>query len=94
VDQRYLVFAVVVLPILCATVGFTVRYAIRPIMDSLIDALHELGRIAGPGESARRVARLEVEVHELQLEVRSLREGESPSSGVTEPHDALALPPV
>ena len=91
-DQRYLVFAVVALPILCGTVGFTVRYAIRPMMESLIDALHELGRIAGPGESARRVARLEVEVHELQLELQSLRSAQA-ASQVAEGQEALAFPP-
>lgn len=72
-SQGFLIFTIVILPILCACLGFTVHYAIRPMVDSLLDALHEVARVASGGQSADSLARLEAEVAELRTEVRQLQ---------------------
>jgi hypothetical protein len=72
-ESRFLVFVIVILPILSVCLGFTVHYAIRPMVESLIDALHELGRLSSGGDSVR-VERLEAEVDALRAEVRGLRD--------------------
>lgn len=71
-DQRLLVFAVVIVPVLSVCLGFTVHYAIRPLVEMLLDAIHDLGRIAG-GPAPDRVARLEAEIDALRSEVKRLR---------------------
>lgn len=71
-DQRFLVFALVIVPVLSVCLGFTVHYAIRPLVEMLLDAIHDLGRIASPVEDPR-VARLEAEIAELRREVKTLR---------------------
>lgn len=73
-DQRFLVFAIVIVPVLSVCLGFTVHYAIRPLVEMLLDAIHDLGRITA-GPSSDRVARLEAEVDELRSEVKRLRAG-------------------
>lgn len=85
-DQRFLVFAIVIVPVLSVCLGFTVHYAIRPLVEMLLDAIHDLGKITA-GPSSDRVARLEAEVNELRSEVKRLR------AGAVEPAlDARALP--
>lgn len=85
-DQRFLVFAIVIVPVLSVCLGFTVHYAIRPLVEMLLDAIHDLGRITA-GPSSDRVARLEVEVNELRSEVKRLR-----ARAVEPAPDARALP--
>lgn len=71
-DQRFLVVALVIVPVLSVCLGFTVHYAIRPLVEMLLDAIHDLGRITA-GPTPDRVARLEAEVGELRSEVKRLR---------------------
>lgn len=71
-DQRFLVFALVIVPVLSVCLGFTVHYAIRPLVEMLLDAIHDLGRITA-GPSSDLVARLEAEVDDLRSEVKRLR---------------------
>ncbi len=91
-DQRFLVFALVIVPTLSVCLGFTVHYAIRPLVEMLLDAIHDLGRIAaGPGPD--RVARLESEVEELRAEVERLRAATHESSLMDRPREFEGLPP-
>lgn len=86
-DQRFLVFVLVIVPVLSVCLGFTVHYAIRPLVEMLLDAIHDLGRITA-GPSSDRVARLEAEVNELRSEVKLLRAG----AGTDPAFEARALP--
>lgn len=72
-DSRFLIFALVVVPVLSVCLGFTVHYAIRPMIESVLDAIHELSRVAGGSRDAE-VKRLQAQVDELQGEVRRLRD--------------------
>lgn len=72
-DQRFLVFAIVVVPVLTVCFGFTVHYVVRPMVESLVDAIRDLARLGERGDSGERIAMLEAEVHELREEVLALR---------------------
>lgn len=89
-DQRFLVFALVIVPVLSVCLGFTVHYAIRPLVEMLLDAIHDLGQIAD-GSSPDRVARLEAEVHELRSEVKRLRAGAVESARVEDTRELQGL---
>ncbi len=73
-DQTWLVFAIVGLPVISACLGLTVHFAIRPMVDSLIEAIRELRSWSGERDGAARSPLLEEEVRELRDEVRRLRE--------------------
>ncbi|NNF11677.1 MAG: hypothetical protein HKN72_00525 [Gemmatimonadetes bacterium] len=92
-DQRFLVFALVIVPVLSVCLGFTVHYAIRPLVEMLLDAIHDLGRITA-GPSSDRVARIEAEVVELRAEVKLLRAGsEGRATAVEEATGSRGIPP-
>ena len=82
-DPTFLVIVIVILPILSVCLGVTVHYVIQPMVDSLVDAVHDLASIARAGEGDR-VARLESEVHSLRAEVQQLRAGGELGPGVGE----------
>ena len=69
-DQRFLVFALVVVPVLSVCLGFTVHYAIRPMVELIVDALHDIARFSRPGEG--EIARLAAEVRDLREAVERL----------------------
>lgn len=71
-DQTFLIFVIVLLPIISACVGFTVHFAIRPMADALIDALHGIATLSGKAPDYDRITRLEAEVATLRHEVQRL----------------------
>ena len=92
-EPGLLVFVIVILPILSACLGFTVHYAIRPMVESLVDALHDLRDVPGVRESGDRVARLEAEVGRLRDDVRRLeRAATSDAEFPNLPEETLGLP--
>ena len=74
-DGNLLIFVIVLLPIISACVGFTVHFAIRPMVEALVDALHEIAAIARPPAGQDQIARLEAQVSALRDELRSLNVG-------------------
>ena len=72
-SQSFLIFTIVILPILCACLGFTAHFVIRPMVDALLDAIHELSRIGDGKGSPEALARLEAEVAKLRAEVHELK---------------------
>jgi hypothetical protein len=93
-DQRFLVFAIVIVPVLSVCLGFTVHFAIRPMVEALIDAIRDLAKIAKPEGPSDRVMRLEAEVDELRGELRRLRAETSFDNQLKgSPSDFGRLPP-
>ena len=80
-NSTLLVFVIVILPILSVCLGVTVHYVIQPMVESLVDAVHDLARISSAGD-ADRVAKLETELDELRAEVRHLRDDRRLESGI------------
>lgn len=74
-DQTFLIFVIVLLPIISACVGFTVHFAIRPMAEALIDALHDIARLSGKAPDYDRLTRLEAEVATLRHELQQLEAG-------------------
>ena len=73
-DQRFLVFVLVILPVLTVCAGVLVHVVVRPMIDALVEAIRELSRVVDlvePGEHARLVE----EVDRLRGEVEALRAG-------------------
>lgn len=79
-DQRFLVFVIVLLPIISACIGFTVHFAIRPLVETLIDAMQEFGELGRSDVDRARIARLEDEVHALRGELRRIGSGTAPAA--------------
>ena len=79
-NPTFLVWVIVILPILSVCLGVTVHYVIQPMVDSLVDAVHDLSKIARDG-NGNRVAALEIEVDSLREEVRQLRGDRALGSG-------------
>ncbi|MEQ9569488.1 MAG: hypothetical protein RLN75_04805 [Longimicrobiales bacterium] len=75
-DQRFLVFALVVVPVLSVCLGFTVHYAIRPMVQTLVDAIHDLSSILARPPVDDDVLSLRAEIDRLRDEVRELRAGQ------------------
>lgn len=72
-EQPFLVFVIVILPILTVCAGMLVHYAVRPMIETLVDAIRELARVMDriePGETER----LHRELDDLRDEVARLRE--------------------
>lgn len=92
-DQRFLVLAIVVVPVLSVCLGFTVHFAIRPLIETLSDAIHDLGRIAAGPHDDGQVARLQAEVGALRAEVSRLREASSNDAALIGTGDGHQLPP-
>lgn len=91
-NPTFLIFVIVILPILSVCLGVTVHYVVQPMVDSLVDAVHDLARISRAG-GGDRVATLETELDALRAEVRSLREGRELGPGAGEGReDAPSLP--
>lgn len=72
-DQRFLVFAIVVVPVLTVCFSVAVHFVVRPMVESLVDAIRDLTRLREPTVSPDRLELLEAEVHELREEVLALR---------------------
>lgn len=72
-DQRYLVFALVIVPVLSVCFGFTVHYVIRPMVETLVDAIHDLSRIMARSDHSEDAAALRREVDALRAEVADLK---------------------
>ncbi|NNM31872.1 MAG: hypothetical protein HKO53_02350 [Gemmatimonadetes bacterium] len=92
-DQRFLVLAIVVVPVLSVCLGFTVHYAIRPLIESLLDAIDDLGKIAAGPRDEGEVARLQAEVGALRAEVSRMREASSNDAALIGTGDGHQLPP-
>lgn len=69
---------------LIAVLGFTVRFAAKPLVDAL-------GRLRDNGASTREIEALSRRVLELEQEVLHLRSEQTPSSPALEPGSALRL---
>ena len=69
---------------LIAVLGFTVRFAAKPLVDAL-------GRLRENGASTREIETLSRRVLELEQEVLHLRAEQAPSSPTLEPGSALRL---
>ncbi|HEY3586670.1 MAG TPA: hypothetical protein VGK85_05950 [Myxococcaceae bacterium] len=69
---------------LIAVLGFTVRFAAKPLVDAL-------GRLRENGASTREIETLSRRVLELEQEVLHLRSEQSASSPALEPGSALRL---
>jgi hypothetical protein len=69
---------------LIAVLGFTVRFAAKPLVDAL-------GRLRENGASTREIEALSRRVLELEQEVLHLRSEQAPSSPALEPGSALRL---
>ena len=70
-----------VLIVLVPVIGFTVRFAIKPIVDAL--------RRPGEGAPGREVEVLAARVRELEEEVMRLKNGEPYRMSLPAPNDAL-----
>lgn len=74
-DQRFLVFAIVVVPVLSVCLGFTVHFAIRPMVRTLVDAIHDLSEMLARPPVDDEVRSLRAEVERLRDQVGELRAG-------------------
>ncbi|MEQ8330605.1 MAG: hypothetical protein RH859_09110 [Longimicrobiales bacterium] len=72
-DQRLLVFVLVIVPVVSVCLGFAVHFVIRPMVESLVLAIRDLAELRGGDPTAHHLARLEDEVEQLRHEVEALR---------------------
>lgn len=76
-EQSLLVWVLVIVPVLSVCLGVTVHYAIRPLVEVLLEAVHELKGGSSLLDDSRRLLELESEVEQLRAELRALRASSS-----------------
>ena len=74
-DSNFLVFAIVVLPVMTVCAVILVQGVVRPMIDALIDAIRELSQVMNRVEPKDQTLLLE-EVERLREEVRQLQEAQ------------------
>jgi len=77
------IFSVLLVPILGLTVILTTRFALKPLAETLANALRESGHFSSPGDP-HQLTDLTEQVHALSEEVRRLAEAQEFDSRLLE----------
>jgi hypothetical protein len=71
----FAIFSIFLVPILGVTVILTTRFALKPLAETIADAMRDSGRLSSP-EAAEQIRQLTDQVHLLSEEVHRLREAQ------------------